>query len=61
MPIKVNKVLTFVELMKKYKLIEVSEYERMLNELSNSESIDLENFDLLIYGSGGKTRNFIGT
>ncbi len=44
--------------MKKYKTIEVSEYEQMLDEISASDSLDLETFDLLLYGGGGQDKNF---
>lgn len=44
--------------MMKYKLIEIKEYEQMLNEISVSESIDLNNYDLLLYGGGGLSKSF---
>lgn len=44
--------------MKKYKLIEIKEYEEMLKELSLSESIDLNYYDLLLYGGGGHSKSF---
>lgn len=44
--------------MKKYKLIEIKEYEKMLEEISLSESIDLNNYDLLLYGGGGQSKSF---
>ncbi|GAB3203573.1 hypothetical protein ABID22_002121 [Pontibacter aydingkolensis] len=44
--------------MKKYKLIEIKEYEKMLSEISLSESIDLNNYDLLLYGGGGQSKSF---
>ncbi|WP_161889307.1 hypothetical protein [Pontibacter russatus] len=43
--------------MRKYKTIEVEDFEKMLEEISNSKSIDLINFDLLIYGGGGQDKN----
>ncbi|WP_439881567.1 hypothetical protein ACSX1A_00120 [Pontibacter sp. MBLB2868] len=44
--------------MKKYKLIEIKEYEKMLEEISVSESIELNNYDLLLYGGGGQSKKF---
>lgn len=44
--------------MRKYKTIEVNDYEEMLNEISNSNEIDFDNFDLLIYGGGGQEKKF---
>ncbi|MCB0632837.1 MAG: hypothetical protein R2824_05285 [Saprospiraceae bacterium] len=44
--------------MKKYKTIEVSDYELMLKEISNADSLNLESSDLLLYGSGGQDRGF---
>ena len=44
--------------MNKYKTIEVNEYEKMLKEISTSNKIDNDNYDLLIYGSGGQDRKF---
>ncbi|OEJ99917.1 hypothetical protein [Roseivirga misakiensis] len=44
--------------MRKYKTIKVSDYELMLNRISNADSLDLETHDLLLYGSGGQDRNF---
>lgn len=44
--------------MRKYKTIEVKDYEQMLKEISVSKSIDLENFDLLIYSGGGQGKRY---
>lgn len=44
--------------MKKFKTIEISEYEKMLKEISTSKNIELDNYDLLIYGGGGQNKNF---
>lgn len=44
--------------MRKYKTIEVKDYEQMLEEISTSKSIDLDNFDLLIYGAGGQNKKY---
>ncbi|MDN5216023.1 hypothetical protein QQ020_28350 [Fulvivirgaceae bacterium BMA12] len=44
--------------MRKYKTIEVRDYEEMLKEINISEFIDLNNHDLLIYGGGGQDRKF---
>ncbi|TPE46418.1 hypothetical protein [Pontibacter mangrovi] len=44
--------------MKKYKLVEIKEYEKMLEEISESKSIDLDNYDLLLYGGGGQSKSF---
>ena len=43
--------------MKKFKTIEISEYEEMLKEISISKDIELDNYDLLIYGGGGQNKN----
>jgi hypothetical protein len=40
--------------MRKYKTIEVKEYEEMLTAIASSNLIALENFDLLLYGGGGQ-------
>ncbi len=44
--------------MKKYKTIEVNAYEEMLKQISISNELDFENYDLLIYGGGGQDRKF---
>ena len=44
--------------MSKYKTIEISEYEKMLKEISITNEIDNDNYDLVIYGSGGQDRKF---
>jgi hypothetical protein len=44
--------------MGRYKTIEVSDYELMLNEISEAGSLNLESNDLLLYGGGGQDSNF---
>lgn len=44
--------------MKKYKTIEVNDYEKMLKEISASNELDFDNFDLLIYGGGGQDKKY---
>ncbi|MGV6832044.1 MAG: hypothetical protein ACWA5P_10865 [bacterium] len=44
--------------MKRFKTIEVREYEKMLKEISCTNLLDNDNYDLLIYGGGGQDRKF---
>jgi hypothetical protein len=44
--------------MRKHKTIEVKEYEQMVKAISNSNLIALEDFDLLLYGGGGRDKKF---
>ncbi|AHM59220.1 hypothetical protein D770_04765 [Flammeovirgaceae bacterium 311] len=44
--------------LKSYKEMEVSKFVQLLTELSQSPAIDLEKFDLLLYGGGGQDRKF---
>ena len=46
------------EPMKKFKTIEVNDYEEMLREISTSIEIDLDNYSLLIFGSGQNKKFF---
>lgn len=45
--------------MKKFKTIEISEYEKMLKEISTSKDIKLDNYDLLIYGGRRAKQKFL--
>ena len=42
----------------KYKEIEVSRLNDILCFLSTSNELDLETFDILIYGGGGQSKKF---
>jgi len=44
--------------MGKYKTIEINDYEKMLIEISNSNEIDLDDYDLLVFGCGGQNKKF---
>lgn len=44
--------------MNNYKTIEINDYEQMLREISISNEINLDDYDLLIYGGGGQDKKY---